>query len=172
MKRNCREFESRLAALAEGGHDLEVEEHVSVCPNCNAKLSGLKTMLTAARRGHFNAPSEMVLRAQLIFVPSKRVVFGSLLNLGAAGARSTSTEIGQLRLQAEDVSVTMMVRPEGKSWQVMGVIEGPLPSTLSIADESFSCRSARFEFLTNSLEEEIWLEYEDRQIRFPLQLSE
>jgi hypothetical protein len=172
MKKSCRQYEAELVELAEGQVRPGLENHLTSCPDCHAKFSALATILAAAKRGQYDAPAESLLRAQAIFTPQKRVIFASHLYHGAVGARASATQTGQVRLQAEDVFVTMMVRPEGKSWRVMGMIEGPLPNSISCGDETLPGDTSRFEFPASSLEDEVWLEYADRQIRFPLQLSE
>ncbi|MEQ1932824.1 MAG: hypothetical protein ABL962_02945 [Fimbriimonadaceae bacterium] len=171
MNQTCREFRAELADVAEGALNPAARNHIGECASCAAFVAELTVMISAAARKRYEAPAETILRAQALFVPRKRTVMANLLNLGTTGARSAGSELTQLRLEAEDIQLMLMIRPDGDGWRVMGMIEGELPLSGHYADDALDLDGSRFEFLTHDLGQDVWLEYADRHLRFPLTMN-
>lgn len=143
--------------------------HADSCPECARRLEELKSMMALTKAGAWNAPAEALKEAKAIFVPRRPIVLAALTSAGA-GARTSATDSYQVRREAGDVRVRLMIRPEGAQWRVMGQVDGPAPAMIQLGDQSLTAPS--FEITVASLEEEIWLDYGDRVIRVPLQAQD
>ncbi len=166
--KRCLDFQTELVDVAEGKSNASAEQHAIECDACGQRLAELRQLIEVAARNHFDAPAEMIRRAEGIFVPRKRTVFAALTNFGLAGARAVASDLNHFKLVAEDVNITIMIRREKEKWRVMGRVEGPQPTSGQHSAQVINFSDSQFEFLTESLEEDLWLDYADHQICVPL----
>ena len=123
MDRRCREHEEGLATLAEGGSAPQAESHVAGCEACVARLAELRKTVEAARLPFYNAPEELVARAQGLMAPALRRRWVARLlgnSLAGTGARGSATEEFALHVGTEEHSVRLQYIPIRGGWEIVG----------------------------------------------------
>lgn len=164
----CRKYWSDIVDVAEGKPRPEAEAHAGSCRECGKRLADLKEIVSLAHIQVWDAPSESLSQARSIFVPKMPVVTATLKAVGS-GARTVAAGPGQFRREVDGLSVRIMIRREGSLWHVMGSIDGSSsPLSASVGAQVIELAGTSFEFETESLDEELWLEFADRVVRVPL----
>lgn len=156
MERRCREHEEGLATLAEGGSAPETQAHVAACPLCTARLSELRKTVDAARMPLFDAPAELVARAQALMAPAtRRRLIARLLGngLAAAGARGAVKEEFALHVGIEEHSVRLQFVPMKGGWELAGRAPAEGWRVVRPGSETVAGLSGRFRISVPSLED-------------------
>lgn len=122
MNAHCREIGEELAALAEGKAAPQAEAHIRDCPSCAKRLAELKAVVDAARTSKFEAPDDLIRRAQALMAPSSRRMVARLLgnSLSGAGARGVVSEGAALRVGIGDLDLPLMVSPTRNGYEILG----------------------------------------------------
>ncbi|RYG23112.1 hypothetical protein EON82_15050, partial [bacterium] len=123
MERRCREHEEGLATLAEGGSAPEAEAHVASCAACASRLAELRKTVESARLPFFDAPAELVARAQALMAPAVRRRWVARLlgnGLAASGARGAVKEEFALHVGTDEHSVRLQFIPTRTGWEMAG----------------------------------------------------
>lgn len=126
MEQLCKQFETRLADLAEGKPDHDASAHVASCGDCAATLRQLQAMFHAASIPVIDAPQTLTDHAKAIMRAKRPAPIARLLgtSFSLAQARSVAQDF-QLVVGAGEENVRLMfqARPDG-SWDVTGRTPG------------------------------------------------
>lgn len=151
MERDCRRLRTRLADVAAGNRDPEVEQHVKQCGDCRELVDQLAKMYDLGRLPRFEPPEEAVRRVKSVFQPVRRQASLVRTSLAGAGVRRAGTEAFQCLFDSEGVRVRVGYSRRGATW----VVQGEAPSHFSHVRHGrrkIPVEGGKFRFETRSLE--------------------
>lgn len=121
MAQRCEEILDDLVKLAEGGAAPEAASHLVGCVSCQNRLAEFKKILAAAQLPVFDAPTDVVMRAQSIMpmMPRRSALRLLASSFSQAGARSVTQDF-QLVVGTDETSLRVMYLKGADSWEVMG----------------------------------------------------
>ncbi len=110
-----------LVKLAEGGEAPDAASHLASCASCQKRLTEFTQILSAAQLPVFDAPTEVMMRAQSIMptMPKRYTVRLLASSFSQAGARSVSQDF-QLVVGTDETSLRVMYLKGADAWEVMG----------------------------------------------------
>ncbi len=147
MRPNDRLIE--LVDVAESGR-----EDVSLSSSEAIRVHQLRRTLGAFERGVYEASSEAIERAKLVFEPKPNVFWARLTRstLGLAGARSAAPSAFQAMFECEAGSARIEYIPNRNGWTVRGKCDATSGS-VEMGLESKTLVDGRFEFQIANLDE-------------------
>lgn len=153
---NCERYLEELVAAALGETSETLRLHLATCRGCRHKLAQFSKIAESLQAGYFNAPAELIRRAQEIqIIGDRRNLVARLLSasFAGAGARLNETSAFQLLFEAENRHIRMMYTRDGKDWQVVGQVPADAGWSIFVGDSAVqSDSSGRFSFRARNLE--------------------
>ncbi len=154
---DCGRFEDGIATLAEGEGSPEAAAHVAGCPACAARLDGLRKVVQAARLPRFEAPADLVARAQGLMQPRPRLVARLLGNGLLGAARAARTDDFALLVGTDDVAVRLNYAKTSGGWELLGRAPGEGWTVVRGNEETPCGPSGRFRLVVRSLDEAMFV---------------